>query len=170
MMKHKFEDFENKLREYLQANPDIVDSAKADDMDMLELSDIWKREVEKNSTPEKRLLAHKMVTDALLKVAKQKKKRRAVFGTTIAVATCLAVFLVALVFLQRLRNLWHDGRHFTCYNLTFCAAAAAGATTIARTARPRQGQWGPRHPNRHCSQKSSRSPEPSQQAQAIGQG
>lgn len=92
-MKNKFEDFENKLREYLQANPDIIESVKANDMDKLELSDVWKREVEKNSTPEKRILAHKMVTDAMRKVAKQRKRRRIVFGTTFAIATCLALFL-----------------------------------------------------------------------------
>lgn len=92
-MKNKFEDFENKLREYLQANPDIIESVKANDMDKLELSDVWKREVEKNSTPEKRILAHKMVTDAMRKVAKQRKRRRIVFGTTFAIAACLALFL-----------------------------------------------------------------------------
>ncbi len=93
MNKNKFVDFENKLRKYLQANPDIIESVKANDMDKLELSDVWKREVEKNSTPEKRIFAHKMVNDAMRKVAKQRKSRRIVFGSTFAIATCLALFL-----------------------------------------------------------------------------
>lgn len=90
-MRHN--DFENKLREYLKANPDIIESIKSNDMGKLELSEAWKREVEKNSTPEKRMLAHKMMTEAIQKVAKQRKRRRVVFGTTLIIAACLALFL-----------------------------------------------------------------------------
>lgn len=86
-------DFENILREYFKANADAVDAFNENDMDKLELSDVWKREVEKNSTPEKRILAHKMVTDAMRKVATQRKRRKVVLGTTFAIATCLALFL-----------------------------------------------------------------------------
>ena len=90
-MRHN--DFENKLRKYLQANSDVIESVKANNIDKLELSDAWKRAVEKNNTPEKGMLAYKMISDAIQKVEKQRKKRRVVFGTTIAIAACLALFL-----------------------------------------------------------------------------
>jgi hypothetical protein len=93
MIKNKYEDFENRLRKYLKANPDIIESIKANDMDRLNLPDAWKQEVEKNNTPEKQALAQKMINDAMRKVAKQRKRRRVVFGTTIAIAACLALFL-----------------------------------------------------------------------------
>lgn len=91
--KMKHDAFENKLRKYLQANPDVIESVKTNNIDNLELSDSWKREVKKNGTPEKSMLAHRMITAAIQQVAKQRKRRRVVFGTTIAIAACIALFL-----------------------------------------------------------------------------
>lgn len=91
-MKVTDKDFENKLRKFFKDNADAVDAFNENDINRLKLPDAWKQEVEKNSSPEKKMLAHKMIADAMRKVAKQNKRRKVIIATTITVAACLTLF------------------------------------------------------------------------------
>jgi hypothetical protein len=91
-MSEKLSEFEKKLKAYLMAHPDIAEAMRTGNQIEHNMSDEWKQEVEKNSTPEKRLIARKKAKVAIQLFEKKKRRQRITIRTLTASCACLFIF------------------------------------------------------------------------------
>jgi hypothetical protein len=91
-MSEHLSEFEKQLKAYLLTRPDVIEAMRTGDMGKLNMSDEWKREVEKNDTPENRLIARRAADRALVIVKRRKLRRKIIARTLTASCACLLIF------------------------------------------------------------------------------
>lgn len=88
-MNNKEHEFEEKLKAYLRANPDVARAAAENDIGLLRISGEWEREAERGGTPEKKTLARGIARRAIH--AYRARRRRAARALAVSCA-CLFIF------------------------------------------------------------------------------